>query len=532
MPIGSFLSRIGRQFAPQVASTSARTPSFMPDDEEDAPYGPDDPADGPPPATPPMRSAASAMSVPAPPPPDPYRGDDADPIMAPRPTAPRSAASAMSQPPPSMPTPPPAPNTPGGQKIGLGRQIGGALIQGAGMLLPPAAGAARVIGERVAQGTFPEKEREYQSQMAELQARAAIQKEQAAAEETKQRGKLYGQQADTLAVEGKMAPKGNYIPIAGGGIFDASAGKMVREPVTKNPNDYIEIAPEKAKVLGIQPDKDGKYTIPKEGIGPYLTSQMKPEKPVNTTNEYEGVVKEFTGPDGQPDFAKANAAYDKRLAQRALNSRPPSNTQGNFDTARADKSFQYNSGQLEKLSGPVEQRIARMSTLQDTINQTTPQADALIAPELLTVMAGGQGSGLRMNEAEISRVVGGRTNLESIKAALNKWQIDPSKGLSITPAQRQQIKALVKTVNDKLIVKQQTINQAQNDLLNSDDPKMHREIVTKARQALAQVDQSSGTGAGTAAAVDPKVKGYADLYFGGDVAKAMAAIAAQRSGKK
>jgi len=149
-------------------------------------------------------------------------------------------------------------------------------------------------------------------------------------------------------------------------------------------------------------------------------------------------------------------------------------------------------GELNTLGKPITDRVTRLGTLQDTINQTTPQADALIAPELLTVMAGGQGSGLRMNEAEIARVVGGRTAWESIKAAANKWQTDPSKGLSVTPAQRGQIRALIQAVYGKLQQKQDILDQAQQDLIKTDDPKEHRRTVARARQQMTAIDQGQG----------------------------------------
>ena len=164
---------------------------------------------------------------------------------------------------------------------------------------------------------------------------------------------------------------------------------------------------------------------------------------------------------------------------------------GKAGDARSDKSFQYNQGELDKLTNPISQLTMRMGRMQDTLNQGSPQADALVGPELLTVMAGGQGSGLRMNEAEIARVVGGRSNWESLKASINKWQLDPSKANSITPDQRQQIRALVKTVSDKLNSKQEILNQAAGDLVNSDDPKEHRRIVQKARLGLNSIDEGN-----------------------------------------
>lgn len=186
----------------------------------------------------------------------------------------------------------------------------------------------------------------------------------------------------------------------------------------------------------------------------------------------------------------ADAAL-KRLDQSKLASKPPKDTTAH-DDARSDKSYQYSSGQLDKVGAPIEQAIQRFGRLKDTINQETPQADALVAPELLTVMAGGAGSGLRMNEAEISRIVKGRTNVESLRAALNKWQLDPSKGLSITPAQRQQIRSLMDEVHGKLLNKQEVLDKARQDLVNEDDPFKHRLIVTNARNQLTKIDMGEG----------------------------------------
>src|SRR5437667_5393466 len=164
--------------------------------------------------------------------------------------------------------------------------------------------------------------------------------------------------------------------------------------------------------------------------------------------------------------------------------------QGNEDKGNAtlDRSYQFNSTQLEKAAKPIEDAVARFGRLQDTINQATPQADALIAPELLTVMAGGQGSGLRMNEAEISRIVGGRSKYESLKAALNQWQLDPSKALSITPAQRGQIKALMSEVYGKLQKKQQILESARDQLIGGTTPTEHRQAVANLRKQLDGID--------------------------------------------
>ena len=162
--------------------------------------------------------------------------------------------------------------------------------------------------------------------------------------------------------------------------------------------------------------------------------------------------------------------------------------------ARLDRSYQFNSGQLEKLGTPIDSTIQRLGRLQDTLAQNSPQADALVAPELLTVMAGGQGSGLRMNEAEISRIVGGRSQWENLKASVQKWSTNPETANSITADQRQQIHALVTAVSGKLAQKQQILNDSRQGLINATDPTQHRQILANTQQRFSQIDAGGFSG--------------------------------------
>lgn len=159
--------------------------------------------------------------------------------------------------------------------------------------------------------------------------------------------------------------------------------------------------------------------------------------------------------------------------------------------SRSDKSYQYNQGRLDKLRTPIDQIVMRFGRLQDTLNQHNPQADALVGPELLTVMAGGQGSGLRMNEAEIARIVGGRSAWESLKANIQHWATNPDDARSITPDQDRMIRALINTVGTKLNAKQAIIDHAQEQLLNTDDPREHRQITADAQHHLDAIDMGA-----------------------------------------
>lgn len=155
---------------------------------------------------------------------------------------------------------------------------------------------------------------------------------------------------------------------------------------------------------------------------------------------------------------------------------------------RSDQSFQFNSGELDRERKPIEDMAGRIQRLKDTINARLPVGDPLVPAELLTVMAGGMGSGLRINEAEINRAVGGRGHFQDIKAALQKWAVDPSKALEITDAQRAQLNSLLNVVSTKISKKRDAFNSAEEELLNSNDPTQHRKTMLNLHKNLEGVD--------------------------------------------
>lgn len=164
--------------------------------------------------------------------------------------------------------------------------------------------------------------------------------------------------------------------------------------------------------------------------------------------------------------------------------------------SRMDRSYEAETRRIEVLRKPLSERVERISRLIDTIDQQSPQADALIAPELLTAMAGGMGSGLRMNEAEIARIIGGRSNWEGLKAWANKWQIDPAKAVSLTTAQRGQVRTLVAAVADRVTRKLQMIDAANDVLLDAPDVEAQRRIRSQLQRQLDAIGLETGGGTG------------------------------------
>ena len=225
------------------------------------------------------------------------------------------------------------------------------------------------------------------------------------------------------------------------------------------------------------------------------------------------------------DFFKRNPNATMADAVRAYARDSQRPERAGAENNRADRSWQVNQGRLDKIRGPIDQLATRFSRLQDTLNQRSPQADALVAPELLTIMAGGMGSGLRMNEAEIARIVGGRSAWENLKGAMQHWQTNPDDARSITPDQDRQIRALIDTVGKKIIAKQAALERGQEMLLSSDDPHQHRQIVANVQKQLDAVDAGAAeTGGGTGKAVSlaaarglPQNKGKSDDEIRADI---------------
>ncbi len=205
-----------------------------------------------------------------------------------------------------------------------------------------------------------------------------------------------------------------------------------------------------------------------------------------------------------PPEAAELKAYEKRktlVPSTTFNLNAPTRDATRND-ARSDRNYTANAAKLDKARGTVSEQVNRLNRLNTTLDQQTPQADALLAPELLTVMAGGAGSGLRMNEAEISRVVGGRSNLESLKAALNKWSLDPSKALSVTPAQRSQMRSLIRNVGAQARQKLGILAKASNDLIDAGSVDEQRRIAQGALQGIDEVSEGDTSTPATGSALD------------------------------
>jgi len=185
------------------------------------------------------------------------------------------------------------------------------------------------------------------------------------------------------------------------------------------------------------------------------------------------------------DLAEATFELHRETAQQAETTK---------EQNRVDNSYKFASSQLDKTATPIEQAMQRIDRFNTTLDQHNPQADALIAPELLSFMAGGAGSGVRQNQAELNRIVGGRSAWQNLEASIQHWSLNPDAARTITPDQDRQIRALVGAVEAKVREKQRLIQVARTGL---SDPSAtvgdHRRIMTDVRGKLDSIDNGTYT---------------------------------------
>jgi hypothetical protein len=170
--------------------------------------------------------------------------------------------------------------------------------------------------------------------------------------------------------------------------------------------------------------------------------------------------------------------------------RQPVDTSGR-DVAREDRSYQFQSGALDRTEKPIAEALSRSGRLIETLNNGSPVALAAAIPEFLTVMAGGAGSGLRMSDAEMKRIVGGRSVWEDLTAAASRFSTNPQQS-PLTASQVANMRKMAQAVTSKLAAKQEAINAARDVVGTSTNVIEHRNAINNMRMKFQAIDNGGG----------------------------------------
>lgn len=109
----------------------------------------------------------------------------------------------------------------------------------------------------------------------------------------------------------------------------------------------------------------------------------------------------------------------------------------------------------------VEPFLQRSVKAIDALSAPGGVNDVVAIPEFLSAMAGGQGSGLRMTQSELSMIQNARPGTESVWIKLKNLAGDYT---ALTPEQRAQMKALVQSVAQHQIARGNRYVQTMNDM--------------------------------------------------------------------
>lgn len=185
---------------------------------------------------------------------------------------------------------------------------------------------------------------------------------------------------------------------------------------------------------------------------------------------------------------------------------PPPQAAPGADTAREDRSYQYNNDQLTKMSAPIDEALARYGKLKETLDGGSTTSEALVAPQLMTFMAGGTGSGVRITNAELQAISNARGFWEDLQAKASRYTDAAQLSQVLSPEQKTAIRKLADVVASKLKVKQDALNDARDELNDAPDVAAHRKILTDTRRKLADLDAGASQRAPSQGAV-PAVGG-------------------------
>lgn len=398
-----------------------------------------------------------------------------------------------------------------------GRQaLGGAIKQFTAV--DPSTGAPKIDHEKVAnavsQAGFPDQANAWLKQTSENSD--AIEKLSGlTAQHAQAQRELIGDLIYTSKTpEDAAAGLGVLASTPGGGV-DEQTAHQIADTLANDPAAYEKL---KAQYLPFSPrfkkEQDRKEQIvstpeggttttvgrAEAGAAPLVTGQPKPP-PVGDfkgpTTNYQNKATGNPAEIDQHTGAYLDSISHQPIKQGDLIEIPPprnpeslaaaeqvhKDAEANRRTQEQTQSYDFHLGQMKELATPVEASQRELSNLRTLIDQHDPQADADVAVKLLTVFAGGTGSGLRMNQATIERNAGGHTAWVGLQQTLNKFSTNPNHEI-IPEAQRQQIYRLLGAADSQIAAKQSKIQGYRDTLANPDS------TITQHRQGLAALHDS------------------------------------------
>ena len=363
------------------------------------------------------------------------------------------------------------------------------------------------VGHDVKFGPFDRQMSEYQQRLA--QKKAAFETEESAAKEAATEGELKarGREQDARAEEAKARAAKERFSITPEGI---KAAREVRHPLKL---DIYKVPLKNGEEITAYWDNEARQMIDTNNdmpIGPdaYDTSKIykigtEPKVSAPKVGTMDAALEKYAKEHGKVDKEGKGDPSLLTYAEtvKVRNDWQQTPAQGfervmvgqHAEDAPIDASYKMHSAYLEKDFTQLDNAVQKYSELDTMLNQNNAQSDAIVAPKLLSAAVGGMGSGLRMTNSEIERVVGGRTKLESLRSELNKFSADPQHYV-IPSEQRAAIRKLSGELKTRINAKLKANQEARDELIAvGADKTAHRKVLSNYRKKITAIDTNEGT---------------------------------------
>ena len=155
------------------------------------------------------------------------------------------------------------------------------------------------------------------------------------------------------------------------------------------------------------------------------------------------------------------------------------NAQANHADAKTEKEFQYTRAKWDKDLQTYQTQNEKLAEAGDLIGKGAMGA-ALGSVKSLSGLAGGQGSGVRITQAELNSIAHARGFSGDFDAFLQQF----GDGNKLTPQQVGDLKSIISDVQRIAGAKEAVINQGLDDLSNAKDTPAMRKIDSQLRHVL------------------------------------------------
>jgi hypothetical protein len=327
--------------------------------------------------------------------------------------------------------------------------------------------------------------------------------------------KEHEQQAENLQhPQAKEEMEGKTVTTAGG-IFQWN-------PATRKYDVKVGDAPEKEEKTPTHFfDKDGNaWLLKPDGSavpvhGP-SGQQLQGGKETPTKTEVRNVMK-----NGKPHQVLFNSETGEEMRDLGETGEKPPTVNVNAETSALDRESSRFAKTHEANVKAANDQLEKIVEARALLTTGNAESQALAVPKVLTALISGQGTGVRITQAELNQIAAAR----GIQGDFQAWVQRISSGKKLTPDQTSQLVGVLDAAQQRLEQKREIANKALDTINSAGSRSDIVKADQDARKALAEFEK------GGSAATDPKLKAYADQYFGGDIKKAQAAIDAQRRGK-